>query len=72
DGDSLSVKEAIYLGLNVIATNVVDRPEGVFLVENNKEIIKNSIQHFIPQKNSYQPLEDGAKLLYDLYKEKVR
>jgi len=31
DGDSLSVKEALYLNKTVFATNIVDRPEGCIL-----------------------------------------
>jgi hypothetical protein len=31
DGDSLSINEALYLGKNVIATNCVNRPDGVLI-----------------------------------------
>lgn len=41
DGDSLSVKEALYLKKNVLATNCVKRPEGVCLygVSNSSELL---------------------------------
>ncbi|MGE5351598.1 MAG: glycosyltransferase family 1 protein [Acidobacteriota bacterium] len=41
DGDSLSVKEALYLYKNVLATSCVQRPEGVCLygVRNSTELI---------------------------------
>lgn len=68
DGDSLSVKEAIYLGKNVIATNVVDRPQGVIIVENNKQAIQTSIQNFKPDNSAKYKLENGAEVLIDLYK----
>lgn len=35
DGDALSVKEGLYLDKKVVATNRVDRPEGVLLFEYN-------------------------------------
>lgn len=35
DGDSLSVREALYLGKTVIASDVVTRPEGVVLYRND-------------------------------------
>jgi glycosyltransferase involved in cell wall biosynthesis len=49
DGDSLSVKEALIAGVPVIATNVVDRPSGVTLVENiiqdlDQKIVENNFK----------------------------
>lgn len=46
DGDALSVNEAIYWGKNVIASNVVDRPLGVELVDLNTESLFEAIRHF--------------------------
>ncbi len=41
DGDSISVREALYLNKIVIASDVVDRPEGVITVPiNGQEILK--------------------------------
>ena len=33
DGDSISIKEALFLGIKVIASNCVDRPDGVELIK---------------------------------------
>lgn len=43
DGDSLSVREALYLGKPVLASDVVDRPPGVILYEygNKHSLVKN-------------------------------
>lgn len=43
DGDSLSVREALYLGKSVLASDVVDRPLGVILYEygNKHSLMKN-------------------------------
>ncbi len=43
DGDSLSVREALYLGKPVLASDVVDRPSGVILYEygNKHSLMKN-------------------------------
>lgn len=74
DGDSLSVKEAIYLGKNIIATNVVERPEGVLVVENDFHAIKTAIQNFVPYENSkgaLDTLDNGAELILNLYKRHV-
>lgn len=37
DGDSISVREALYLGLKALCTDVVDRPNGVILFKYNDE-----------------------------------
>ena len=45
DGDSISVREALFLNKSVIASNVVERPVGVTTVNLNKDdlsiLIKN-------------------------------
>ncbi len=43
DGDSISVREALYLGKTVIASDVVDRPEGVIQVPIQKEAILSQL-----------------------------
>lgn len=45
DGDSLSVREALYLNKMVIASNVVERPNGVILVNLDKTELFNVIQN---------------------------
>lgn len=70
DGDSLSVKEALYLNKPVLATNVVDRPHGVMLIENNYNSIMHAIQTFQAGSTSVQ-IENAACVILDLYKQKV-
>tara|TARA_B110001450_G_C17647858_1_gene492000 strand:+ start:1307 stop:2263 length:957 start_codon:yes stop_codon:yes gene_type:complete len=44
DGDSLSVKEALYLGKSVIATDCVERPDGVRLIKFKDDLsLENAI-----------------------------
>lgn len=43
DGDALSVKEALFLNKQVIATDVVDRPVGTQLVPLNEAAIRSAI-----------------------------
>lgn len=51
DGDSLSIHEALDNGVSVIATNVVDRPEGTILVERgNRNELDNAIEHVLKKK----------------------
>ena len=44
DGDSISVREALYLHKTVIASNVVDRPAGVITVNISKEEILKKLR----------------------------
>jgi glycosyltransferase involved in cell wall biosynthesis len=43
DGDSISIREALFLGKKVIASNIVDRPNNVTLVNLNLKDLKNCI-----------------------------
>lgn len=63
DGDALSVKEALEAGKNVIATNVVDRPKQVHLIDLDLEILKDTINSFTPCKIEKQEDEFLPKLL---------
>lgn len=70
DGDSISIREALFLGKNVIATNVVDRPDGTMLVNNKKEDIAEMISNY--NKKSTEPIsvqrnENVADQLLKLY-----
>jgi hypothetical protein len=47
DGDSISVREALYLHKTVIASNVVARPAGVIVVSINKDIIKEQLRKVV-------------------------
>ncbi|MEO8109972.1 MAG: hypothetical protein ABI594_08075 [Ginsengibacter sp.] len=57
DGDSLSVKEALYYGLPVFASDVVDRPDGVILfselyeLSNKLNALKNPLPKVLPENN---------------------
>ena len=45
DGDSLSVRESLSLGIPTIATDCVDRPEGTILFKyNNEESLKQALE----------------------------
>lgn len=46
DGDSLSVRESLYLGLPTLATDRVDRPEGCILFHyNDKESLEKALNY---------------------------
>lgn len=47
DGDSLSVREALHFGSSVIATDVVERPEGVILYDASSKPIKTVLDNFL-------------------------
>ncbi len=66
DGDSLSVKEALTLNKIVIATNVVDRPKGVILVDLEKEEIKKNIIN-PPSGIATEPTLNAAEALMEIY-----
>ena len=70
DGDSLSVKEALYLGKKVICTDVVERPEGALLFSYSDE---KSFIHCLntiidPERGT---IVSGEKKLLELYKKLV-
>lgn len=73
DGDAISVREALFLGTSVIATDVVPRPDGVYLIGNGdtdelvrriKEVasIGNLNAHSLPD-------DTNIKKVVDLYEE---
>lgn len=68
DGDSLSVKEALYLRKNVIATNCVQRPEGVILCEvnNSDDLIRKITEPALRPVSEY-PVISGYPDLKRLY-----
>ena len=55
DGDSLSVHEALYYQKMVIATNVVDRPDNVILVDLNIKSLSKAITNLTIADYNYQP-----------------
>ena len=72
DGDSISIKEAIYLNKKVIATNCVDRPEGVKLIDvKDSDQIKKEILNCYSNRgnnNRYSKIKNGGEQLIELYK----
>ncbi len=67
DGDSLSVKEALYLGVPTLCTKVVSRPEGVRLFSySDKESFKRC---FDESPAATVSVENGAEKIVKLYSE---
>ena len=63
DGDSLSVREALHLGIKVLATDCVDRPDGVILFKyNDSESLKVALDTDFPRITS-EPINIIDKLL---------
>lgn len=65
DGDALSVREALYLGRNVLASDAVERPEGVMLYQkdNQADLLEKTI--FLI--NQRQNKTTDARLPYQNY-----
>lgn len=68
DGDALSVKEALSLGKNVIATDCVERPNGVILFRYNdeyslSEAVKTANQH----EGDLKVIESAIPYLKNIY-----
>lgn len=70
DGDALSVKESLYLGLPTFCTDVVDRPEGVCTFKYSDRESFNKCLNSIGSKPLPQcKIDNGAEKLIELYKE---
>lgn len=70
DGDSISVREALYLNKTVIASNVVDRPAGVITVNiNEKEIIDRLIEVYEkpPLPTTSRSDDNGGKQILKIF-----
>ncbi|MCW3464667.1 hypothetical protein [Chitinophaga nivalis] len=69
DGDSLSVKEALYLHKQVLATDVISRPAGVTLVPLQEEKIRTAIQALQPTGNRVHAhdIKHGGEAMLRLY-----
>lgn len=65
DGDSLSVKEALYYNLKVFASNCVERPQGVKLINKVDEILNYDFNQndSIPKNNYTEILNVYNKIL---------
>mgnify|MGYP002623387716 FL=1 len=69
DGDALSVKEALYLGVPALCTDVVDRPEGVRLFKYcDKDTFTKAIGEATEQTTE---IENGAELILKIYKKQI-
>ncbi|MGJ8684766.1 MAG: hypothetical protein ACSHWW_09085 [Nonlabens sp.] len=73
DGDSLSVKESLYLNKITMATQVVNRPKGTYLYNRGKlqdhiSIVANKIKSTKEVLNAADNVENGAMRLIELYK----
>ncbi|MCU7495103.1 MAG: glycosyltransferase [Ignavibacteria bacterium] len=72
DGDSISIKEALYLGKAVIATDCVQRPRGVTLCKTNDPLdLLERVKKMDAKGNSYvsYPVRDGYMDLRKIYQE---
>ncbi|ACV36514.1 hypothetical protein [Accumulibacter sp.] len=67
DGDSISVREALYLGKPVFATNVVDRPEGVLAYRDLDELFALLQSGTTSNVGAVEP--NTIEVLIDIYKE---
>ncbi|WP_300603497.1 glycosyltransferase [Niabella sp.] len=68
DGDSISVKEALSLGVPVIATDVVSRPKGTISISNDLNELLSTLQHFTKTETPDIEMINGAEQLIPLYK----
>lgn len=65
DGDSFSVKEALYLHKPILCTDVVSRPEGVSLFHyNDEESLNRGILEVISVKKEINLIGESAMALY--------
>lgn len=69
DGDSISVREALYLNKIVIASNVVDRPQGVVTVNIAKDEIVEQLRkaELGLLKATSQPVENGGGQMLHIF-----
>ena len=71
DGDSLSVREGLFLGKVVIASDCVSRPEGVITYETGNSPKLRAAILTASHPRSEKPIsvsEDGADVLIEIYR----
>ncbi len=71
DGDSLSVKESIYLNKKTFCTDVVSRPqEAILYKQGNLKQVINEVEweKQVFQKNNKNKIKNGADQLIEIYK----
>lgn len=71
DGDSLSVKEALHLNRLVVASNVVNRPEGTFLVGLSKQEIREGILIAPSNPRPRTAVVNGAEIVAEVYQKLI-
>lgn len=73
DGDAISVREALFLGTPVIATDTGNRPEGVHLIAvGDKQGLRTTVQKVISEPVKKFATDDGStniKAVIEIYKE---
>ncbi len=69
DGDSLSVKEALYLNIKTLCSDCVDRPDGVRLFKySDIDTFTKAIYNLENTEYSFAEIQNGAVSLLNLYK----
>lgn len=72
DGDSISVKESLYIGCRTICSDVIDRPTGCFLFHyNDADSLKRAIASALKAEIAPISMENGAVRLTALYKKLI-
>lgn len=73
DGDSLSVKEALYLGCRVLCSDAVNRPEGVITFRFNDPLsFEPALQQALAKETSSPRPHDAAPDILRLYRQDSR
>lgn len=68
DGDSLSLKEALYLNKSAFATNIVDRPSGCIIYTKSDNLhLQNLLDEFYPLVLKGTIIQSGFKPISELY-----
>lgn len=70
DGDSLSVKEALFLGRKTLCSDAVDRPQGTFTFHfNDKDTFNTALQQALSTQTTPIPPRNAAEDLLQLYRQ---
>jgi glycosyltransferase involved in cell wall biosynthesis len=71
DGDAVSVREALHLGVPVVASDVVERPTGarVFALDDPKALTARILEALaLPERARHWPQPDPFPRLLELYR----
>ena len=71
DGDSILVREALAAGVRVVASNVLQRPEGVVAVDNELQEYLNVLKETSIEGSCGFRIEDNYVSIIDLYRGKI-